>query len=117
MHARKWLVVMGLFLAGGCYENRNKSIEYMNRGVEMGRQKLYDSAVRDLKLAVETDPSNQLAWYNLGIVYKDQKKWDDAANAFQQALHFDENNASYHYELGIANQEGKRLDQAKSEYE
>ena len=113
----KIAVGLALFGFAGCFENRNKSIEFMNRGVEMGRQKLYDSAVRDLKLATETDPSNHLAWFNLGIVYKDQRKWDEAANAFGQAANLDSNNAEYHYELADADQEGKKLDQAKSEYE
>jgi tetratricopeptide (TPR) repeat protein len=118
MHAFKKIAI-GLILvgAGGCYENRNKSIEFMNRGVEMGRQKLYDSAVRDLKLAAETDPSNHLAWFNLGIVQKDQKHWDDAVTAFSRAAELESGNAGYHYELAEALQEAKKVDQAKSEYE
>ena len=79
----------------GCNQERNKSIELMNHGVEMGRQKLYDRAVTDLKQAVTVDPSNDLAHFNLGIVYKDQKKWPDAANAFADAVKFSGDNASY----------------------
>jgi superkiller protein 3 len=100
----------------GCYENRNKSIEYMNTGVENAKNKLYDSAVKNLKQAVETDPHNHVAWFNLGIVYKDQKKWDEAASAFSEAVKI-EDDPNYHYELGTALQEAKKLDQAKSEFE
>ena len=121
MNLSRWIAV-GMLVAtpmvsAGCYENRNKSIELMNEGVEAGRQKLYDTAVRKLKLSAETDPTNVKAWANLGAIYKDQKKWDDAAGAFAQAVKLEDGNAEYHYELGNAYQEGKKLDQAKSEYE
>ena len=52
---RKFLVG-AVLLATGCFQERNKSIEMMNRGVEAGRQKLYDSAIRDLKSATTIDP-------------------------------------------------------------
>ena len=71
-----WVLCLALL---GCNQERNKSIELMNHGVEMARQKLYDRAVADLKQAVTIDPSNHLAYFNLGIVYKDQKKWKDPA--------------------------------------
>lgn len=106
-----------LLLLGGCYENRNKSIELMNRGVEMARQKLYDSALRDLKAATETDPSNYVAWANLGAVFKDQKKWEDCAGAFAQASKLQDGNAEYHYEWGNALQEAKKNAEAKLQYE
>ena len=124
MNLSKWIAVGMLvaspvlpILGSGCYENRNKSIELMNEGVEAGRQKLYDTAVRKLKLAAETDPTNYKAWSNLGMIYKDQKKWDEAANAFTKATELHNDDASFHYELGLALQEAKKLDQAKTEYE
>jgi hypothetical protein len=37
-------LVVGMALcAAGCFQDRNRSIELMNKGVELGRQKLYDS--------------------------------------------------------------------------
>ena len=95
------IVTVAVMLAG-CYQERNKSIELMNQGVEMARQKLYDSAIRDLKQAVTVDPANAAAYYNLGLVYKDMKKWTDAAGAFQEALKTDDANPALHYELGNA---------------
>lgn len=101
----------------GCNQERNKSIELMNHGVEMGRQKLYERAVNDLKQAVTIDPTNDLAHFNLGVVYKDQKKWTEAAGAFADAVKNNSDNASYHYELASAYQETKKLDLAKGEFE
>src|SRR5689334_5406684 len=85
-----------LLVAAGCYQERNKSIEMMNHGVEMGRQKLYDSAIRDLQQAIQIDPTNAAAHYNLGIVFKDQKKWDKAAEAYSNALKYDMDNPALH---------------------
>ena len=62
---------MLLVAATGCNQEHNKSIEIMNKGVEEGRQKLFDSAIRDLKTATTIDPSNAAAYYNMGIIYKD----------------------------------------------
>jgi tetratricopeptide (TPR) repeat protein len=107
----------GLFSAAGCFENRNKSIEFMNQGVEAAKQKLYSTAERQLKLASDTDPSNYLAWSNLGEVEEDQKKWDEAVKAFSEAVKLQDGNATYHYKLGLAYQELKKGDQAKAEYE
>ena len=120
MHRFTWSVSLAAVAAlcgSGCFENRNKSIELMNRGVEMAKQKLYDSALRDLKQATEVDPSNYVAWGNLGAVYKDQKKWEECAGAFSQASKLQDGNAEYHYEWGNALQETKKPDQAKQQYE
>ncbi len=113
----KPLWLLGLLVLGACNQDRNRSIEVMNHGVEMGRQKLYDSAVRDLKQAVTIDPTNGQAYYNLGIVYKDQKKWSDAAQAFSEALKFDGANPALHYEIGSALLEDKKLAEAQREFE
>src|SRR5687768_16402376 len=97
---RTLLVVGVLVVAAGCFQERNKSIELMNHGVEMARQKLYDSAIRDLKQAISVDPTNAAAHYNLGIVYKDMKKWNEAAGAFGDAKKYDPANPALNYELG-----------------
>src|SRR4051794_7564664 len=78
-------IILGVVLVAGCYQERNKSIELMNHGVEMGRQKLYDSAVRDLKQAINVDPTNAAAHFNLGVIFKDMKKWSDSAGEFGEA--------------------------------
>ena len=39
----------------------------------------------DLKLAIQTDPTYDIAHYNLGKVYQKQRKWDKAIEAFEAA--------------------------------
>ena len=77
------LLCLMCLLPGGCFGQRNKSITVMNEGVKFTQDKLYDSAERRFKQALETDPGNYLAWANLGAMYKDQKKWQECANAFE----------------------------------
>lgn len=110
-------IIVAALLLAGCYQERNKSIEMMNRGVEAGRQKLYDTAIKELKSAVQIDPTNAAAHYNMGIIYKDQKKWADASSAFAEALKYDQGNQALHYELGSALFEQKKIDEAKKEFE
>ncbi len=116
VRAMKTILVAAALLAG-CYQERNKSIEYMNKGVEFGRQKIYDSAINNLKLATQTDPTNAAAYYNLGLVYKDQKKWTDASSAFSDAIKYDGENPALHYELGSALFEEKKVGEAEKEFE
>jgi superkiller protein 3 len=114
---RTILIATTFAVAAGCYQERNKSIEMMNHGVAMGAQKSYDSAIRDLKQAIQIDPTNAAAYYNLGVVYKDQRKWPDAASAFSDALKYDLDNPALHYELGSALFEEKKVEDAKKEFE
>src|SRR5262249_28248082 len=113
---RTSVLLLATTFAMGCYQERNKSIELMNRGVEMGRQKLYDSAVRDLKQAITVDPTNAAAHYNLGIIYKDMKKWSDAASEFSEALKFDVANPALYYERGSVNLEDKKVADAEKDF-
>jgi tetratricopeptide (TPR) repeat protein len=106
-----------LLVAAGCNQEHNKSIEVMNKGVDEGRQKLYDSAIRDLKQAVTIDPTNAAAYYNMGVVYKDQRHWPDAAEAFSNAMKFDGDNPALHYELGNALYEQSKVADAQAEFD
>jgi tetratricopeptide (TPR) repeat protein len=106
-----------LVAATGCNQEHNKSIEIMNKGVEEGRQKLFDSAIRDLKTATTIDPSNAAAYYNMGIIYKDEHKWTDAADAFNSSLRLDPENPALHYELGNALFEQAKVTEAQAEFE
>jgi len=91
-----------LVVATGCNEDHNRSIEVMNKGVEAGRQKIFDTALTNLKQATVIDPTNAAAFYNMGVIYKDMRKWPEAADAFTSAARLDTDNPALHYELGNA---------------
>jgi len=110
------LIGLGLPACEGfvCSQERIKAIELANRGADSFKNNLYDSAERDLKQAIQTDPSYEIAHYNLGKVYQKQRKWDKAAEAFEAAVQRAPTNANYQYDLGEAYLEAKKIDQAEA---
>ncbi|MDB4979907.1 MAG: Tetratricopeptide 2 repeat protein [Myxococcales bacterium] len=96
-----------------CSQERIKAIEYANKGADEFKNNLYDSAEKDLKQAMATDPTYEIAYYNLGKVYQKQRKWDKAAEQFEAAVSRAPNNANYQYDLGEAYLEAKKVDQAE----
>jgi protein O-GlcNAc transferase len=96
-----------------CSQERIKAIELANRGAEEFKNNLYDSAEKDLKQAIQTDPSYEIAYYNLGKVFQKQRKWDKAIESFEQAVQRKPDNANYQYDLGEAYLESKRIDDAE----
>lgn len=96
-----------------CSHERIKAIEHANHGVEEFKNSLYDAAERDLKLAIQTDPTYEIAHYNLGKIYQKQRKWDKAIEAFEGATQRAPGNANYFYDLGEAYLEAKKIDAAE----
>jgi Tfp pilus assembly protein PilF len=96
-----------------CSQERIKAIELANRGAEEFKNNLYDSAEKDLKQAIQTDPTYEIAYYNLGKVFQKQRKWDKAIESFEQAVQHKPDNANYQYDLGEAYLESKRIDDAE----
>lgn len=96
-----------------CSQERIKAIELANKGAEEFKNNLYDSAEKDLKQAIQTDPSYEIAYYNLGKVAQKQRKWDKAIEAFEQAAQRKPNNANYQYDLGEAYLSANRVDDAE----
>jgi Tfp pilus assembly protein PilF len=99
-----------------CSQERIKAIELANRGAEEFRNTLYDSAEKDLKQAIQTDPSYEIAYYNLGKVFEKQRKWDKAIENFEQAVQHKPDNANYQYDLGMAYSESKRTEDAEKAF-
>jgi Tfp pilus assembly protein PilF len=97
-----------------CSQSRIKAIEIANKGVEHFTNRAYEASERELRLAIQTDPSYEKAYYNLGKVYQAQRKWDKAADAFESAVQKSPDNANFHYDLGEAYLEAKQLDKAET---
>src|SRR5258706_11721741 len=85
-----------------CSQERIKAIELANRGVDAFKNNLYDTAEKELKQAIQTDPSYEIAYYNLGKVYQKQRKWDKAIEYFEQSAQKQPGNANFQYDLGEA---------------
>jgi tetratricopeptide (TPR) repeat protein len=96
-----------------CSQERIKAIEKANQGATAFQNGLYDTAEKDLKLAIQTDPTYDIAHYNLGKVYQKQRKWDRAIEAFEAATQRAPGNANYFYDLGEMYYEARQLDRAE----
>jgi tetratricopeptide (TPR) repeat protein len=97
-----------------CSQQRIRAIDTANKGVTAFQNGLYDTAERELKLAVTTDPTYDVAHYNLGKVYQKQRKWDRAIEAFEAAAQRAPSNANYQYDLGEMYLESKQLERAEA---
>jgi tetratricopeptide (TPR) repeat protein len=96
-----------------CSQKRIKAMELANNGVSKFQNGLYDTAERELKTAIQTDPTYDVAHYNLGKVYQKQRRWDKAIEAFESAARVAPQNANYQYDLGEAYLEAQQLDRAE----
>jgi tetratricopeptide (TPR) repeat protein len=112
------LVALALPACDGfvCSQERIKAIELANKGADEFKNNLYDSAEKDLKQAIQTDPTYEIAYYNLGKVFQKQRKWDKAAEAFESAVQRAPSNANYSYDLGESYFELKKLDLAEKAF-
>src|SRR6185295_13043589 len=113
----KGVLALAIAMAGCdqfvCSQQRIKAIELANKGVDQFKNGLYDSAENNLRLATQTDPTYEIAYYNLGKVYQKQRKWDKAVDAFEDATKRAPSNANYFYDLGEAYLEAKKIDGAE----
>src|SRR5688500_14951698 len=96
-----------------CSQQRIRAIEQANQGVTAFQNGLYDTAERELKMAIQTDPTYDVAHYNLGKVFQKQRKWDKAIEAFEAAAQRAPSNANYQYDLGEAYLEAKQMERAE----
>ena len=100
-HARAVILTLAFVLPAcegfTCSQERIKAIELANKGADEFKNNLYESAEKDLKQAIQTDPSYDIAYYNLGKVFQKQRKWDKAIESFEQAVQHSPNNANFQY--------------------
>jgi tetratricopeptide (TPR) repeat protein len=75
--------------------NRYLSIagsNYFSKAMEVGKRGNVDSALINMKKAVELDSSNAVFWYNLGGVYSLKQDLANTRQCWQKALAIDPNN-------------------------
>jgi len=59
-----------------------------------------DNARKNLALAVEQDPTNDLLWYNLGVIYDGFGSFDEAANSYLTAIEITPDYFDANFNLG-----------------
>ncbi|MBP5601149.1 MAG: tetratricopeptide repeat protein [Treponema sp.] len=61
----------------------------------------YDTALKEMKAAVEYDPNNYLYWYNLGKIQYTLGKYSEAASSFTKSCDLKSDFAPSRYNLGL----------------
>ncbi len=75
---------------------------YLKRGVVYRAQGQSDAAMRDLRRAVELDPTAPQSLEALGDLYLELQRFDTAADHYQRYIVIDDRNAGVLYKLGLA---------------
>jgi tetratricopeptide (TPR) repeat protein len=75
---------------------------YLKRGVVYRAQGEPDAAMRDLRRAVELDPTAPQSLEALGDLYLDLRRFDTAADHYRRYIAIDDRNAAVLYKLGLA---------------
>ncbi len=102
--------------AGNCSQDRVKSMEANNAGVEQFKRKLYPDAIRELQRAIAIDGTNEEAFHNLALVYMETENWRAAAQNLSRAISLSPSKARYHYELGTVQQELTEFAEAEQSF-
>jgi hypothetical protein len=63
----------------------------------------FNGAMRNLKLALEKDPTNSLYWYNIGVIYQTKMNQLDSARwAYEKTIEVDSRSFDAMYMLGVS---------------
>jgi tetratricopeptide (TPR) repeat protein len=94
-------------------ENKDLIIYELNYYLKNDR---FEEAERNLKLAIEADPTNKILLFSLGAVYDNLKRYEDAKAAYEKALEVDPNYFDANYNLGaLIFNKGVELNNAANE--
>jgi tetratricopeptide (TPR) repeat protein len=96
------LVALVAALAGCPNEEKNSSIEHLNKCVEAHSRKQFDTAINECEKAVSSWKGNHSAWYTMGGAHAARNNWKDAVDAFEKAAGAKDSEPMYHQWLGIA---------------
>jgi Tfp pilus assembly protein PilF len=73
-------------------DNRGKSKEQVEFGIQVAQNGLWNEALYRWQKAVELDPGYAAAWNNLAIAYEHEGKFDQAKKAYEKALELEPKN-------------------------
>ncbi len=75
---------------------------HYNLGNIYFKEKKYNSAINEYKLAIKYKKDFAYYYYNLGCAYLEQKNYKDAKNSFEKAIKLKSNEPDFYYNLAIA---------------
>ena len=75
---------------------------HYNLGNIYFKEKKFNSAINEYKLAIKYKKDFAYYYYNLGCAYLEQKNYKNAKNAFQKAIKLKSNEPNFYYNLAFA---------------
>ena len=85
-------------------------------GMRAFHKKTYDTAEKELKLAVQDDSDNFMYYYQLGRVQATVKKYSDARSSFSYSAKYNDKYAPAQYNLGVVQERLNRSTEALAAY-
>jgi len=86
----------------------NKSRVINNYACQLMEKKDWETAITELKKAIEIQPNYDDARYNLGTCYMELKKWQECIEELTLSLKINSQMANAHNNLGICIAEGRK---------
>ncbi|HEY3374159.1 MAG TPA: tetratricopeptide repeat protein [Candidatus Aquicultor sp.] len=87
------------------------------KGLELYRQGKWDSALSELKKAVDGNPNDMTAQFKLAFSYEQKGMLDDAFKRYEEILKLNKSSADAHYSIGRILVEKRDLDKGIAELE
>ena len=107
---KKLLVVLALMFSTFLFAET--ADECFKRGIEQANKGHYDSAIAELKKALELSPGLAEYHLNLGVVYANKKEYDNAINEVEQSVKINSSNSMAYYVLAMLYEKKKMKDKA-----
>ena len=91
--------------------------EWFNKGVDFGKLKRYEEAIKAYEEAVKINPKNDDAWYNKGNGLARLKRYEEAIKAYEEAVKINPKYDKAWYNKGFCLGELKRYEEAIKAFE
>lgn len=88
------------------------SLEWSNKGNDLGQQGKNDEAIMAYEEAIRLDPNDVTAWYNKGMTLDSQGKYDEAIMAYDEVIRLDPNDGHVWISKGNALEAQGKHDEA-----
>jgi tetratricopeptide (TPR) repeat protein len=123
IHNQKFLILNDSRRYTEAEESITKAIEisplpafYNNRGVVRSRNKKWELALADFKMALEGNPQYAHAYANIGFVYYDKGIWNEVIASYNKAINIDPQYGLYYNNRGVAYYNNEQWESALNDF-